>query len=245
MGTTQGIRRGRPERWRTPALVTGSVVFHAVVLGVLGLRSVEITDSSPPQPPLLYLDIEPRPMLKDEAARIRTPRADNRSEAPFQRDRTVSRDQDSSATPTPPAPRLAAPATDTPAPAATETDSAWMVRPEASSGPGLRGPRANSLTCRSPQFLTPAERIVCDDRFGLAAARTAPMTGSGDPDTDARFAREGNERLAAYASRREALTPGRAPCPETRSPIGDCGVEIKVDIWSSREGFLPRQRRDD
>lgn len=245
MGTTQGIRRGRPERWRTPALVTGSVVFHAVVLGALGLRSVEITDASPLQPPLLYLNIEPRPMLKDEAARIRMPRADNRSAAPLQRDRTVSRNQDSSASPTRPNPRLAAPATDLQAPAATETDRAWTVRPEASSGPGLRSQRANGLSCRSPQFLTPAERDICDDRFGQAAARAAPITGSGDPDTDARFAREGGERLAAYAARREALTPGRPVCPETRSPIGDCGVEIKVDIWSSREGFLPRQRRDD
>lgn len=245
MGTTQGIRRGRPERWRTPALVTGSVVVHAVVLGALGLRSVEIADASPPQPPLFYLDIEPRPMLKDEAARLRTPRTDDRSETPFQRDRTLTRTDDSSASPAPPAPRLPASTPDTPAPAATETDSGWTVRRDASSSPDLRGSRANVIACRSPQFLTPDERIACDDRFGLAAARVAPITGSGDPDSDSRFAREGNERLAAYAARREALTPGRAPCPETRSPIGDCGVEIKVDIWSSRGGFLPRQRRDD
>lgn len=241
MVTTRGIRRGRKEHWRTPALVTGSVVFHAVVLGALGLRSVETTDASPPQPPLLYLDIEPRPILEGEAARMRTPRA----EAQQHRGRTVSRNQDSSASPTRPNPRLADLAADIPAPPARDADSTWTVRPDAFNGPGLRGPRANSLTCRSPQFLTPDERVACDDRFGLAAARAAPMTGSGDPDTDARFAREGNERLAAYAARREALTPGRPPCPETRSPVADCAVEIKVDIWSSREGFLPRQRRDD
>jgi len=245
MSTTRGIRRERPERWRTPALVTGSVVFHAVVLGALGLRSVEITDASPLQPPLLYLDIEPRPVLEGEAARMRTPRTDNPSARRPHPDRAVSRDRTNDASPTPPAPRLTAPAADIHAPGARESDSVWTVQPEVSGGRGLRGSRANIIACRSPQFLTPAERIICDDRFGQAAARTAPMTGSGDPDTDARFAREGADRLAAYAARREALTPGRAPCPETRSPIGDCAVEIKVDIWSSREGFLPRQRRDD
>jgi len=245
MSTARGIRRGRPERWRTPALVTGSVVFHAVVLGALGLRSVNITDASPPQPRLLYLHIEPRPLLEGEAARMRLPRSDNRTAPQPHRNSAVSGDEDSGVLPTPPTPRLAVPPADTPAPAAREADSAWTVRPEVSSGQGLRSQRANVIACRTPQFLTPAERIACDDRFGQAAARAAPMTGSGDPDADSRFAREGAERLAAYAARREALTPGRPPCPETRSPVGDCAVEIKIDIWSSREGFLPRQRRDD
>lgn len=243
MSTTRGFRRGRRERWRTPAHITGSVVFHTVVLGALGLRSVETTDASPFEPPLLYLDIEPRPILESEAARMKTPRTDDRSAAQPQRDYDVSRHRDGSVSPTPPAPRSPAPAADAPAPAASQADSVWTVRPEA-SGPGLGGSRANVIACRSPQLLTPAERAICDDRFGQAA-RAAPITGSGDPDTDSRFALEGAERLAAYAARREALTPGRPACPESRSPINDCGVEIKVGIWSSREGFLPRQRRDD
>src|SRR5690606_33794265 len=71
-----------------------------------------------------------------------------------------------------------------------------------------RGLRSSAVGCRARDLLSETERAICDDRFGEAAARAAPMTGSGDPDTDARFAREGRQRLAEYEARRRPLAGG-------------------------------------
>lgn len=255
MSAARVVRRRLAERWRKPALVVGSVVFHAVMLAVLGLQVVEIGEVPPPEPQVVFLDITPRPILKDETVRVRTPprpeATPNRLTLPEQA--AASRalplrdpsEETAQGLPAAPSSRVGTPAPGVSVPPAAAASGGWIVRPETQGDLVQRGLQASNPACRTSLLPTSAEQARCDERMANASNSTPAIRGSGDPDTDSRFAREGAARLAAYAARREALTPGRPTCPETRSPISDCAVEVKIDIWSSREGFLPRQRADD
>ena len=95
-----------------------------------------------------------------------------------------------------------------------------------------------------PRLLTPEQQAVCDERFAQRAAAAPPINGSGDPRRDARFARQGARALAAYEERRETRASERPVC-EKSGPIGDCGVEVQVDIFSTVDGWFPNQQRED
>jgi len=207
-----------PPRWRKPALVAASVGFHVLVLAGLGFKTMDPMPQAEPAPPVVYLELEPRPMLDGEVARVRTP---PRTEATPERVRlpgSVTADRslplrdpreedDSDAPPAPPSPRIGAPAPGSPA-APAAPGGGWTVRPENQGDRVARGLRSSTVGCRARDLLTETERVICDDRFGEAAARAAPLAGSGDPDTDARFAREGRQRLAEYEARRRPLSGG-------------------------------------
>lgn len=212
-------------RWRKPALVGASVAAHTVILGFLAARVLDVEPVRLPEPPaVLYVEIEPRPLLEDEQPRPRTapptPVTSQPAEPvaasgparsilgfrlPFQRDREEEADR-----PSPPAPRLAAPAPSAApgAPAAPPPAGGWTVRPETMGDRVGRGLRTRGPGCASPQLLSEAERAVCDDRFGERAAAAAPIAGTGNPERDARFAREGDRALAQYEARRQPLAGG-------------------------------------
>ena len=207
-----------PPRWRKPAMVVASVVFHALVLAGLGFKTMEPISQAAPEPSVLYLDIEPRPMLEGETARVRTPpRTDTTPEqlrlpGSVAADRSLPlrdpREEENSDTPpAPPSPRIGAPQPGVPA-APSIAGGGWTVRPESQGDRVARGLRSSAVGCRARDLLSEAERAICDDSFGEAAARAAPLAGSGDPDTDARFAREGRQRLAEYEARRRPLAGG-------------------------------------
>jgi len=215
-------------RWGKPAIVVLSVGLHALVLGLIGLRSLGL--EAPPQQAerTIYVEIEPRPLLAGEAARVRPPpeRPDSASEAlpdsgavavqadPFRRPDDEDR----------PAPRAAAPGA--PAPPADVGTAPWQVRPGTTGDRVGRGLRTSPVGCANPRLLSPAERAVCDDRFGARAAAAAPIEGTGNPDRDARFAREGARALAEYEGRRRPLSGGIGIVGPQEGPGSNFGMGV-------------------
>ncbi|MDI6625218.1 MAG: hypothetical protein QME55_10860, partial [Brevundimonas sp.] len=63
----------RAERWRTPAIVALSVGLHALVLGLIGLRTIGLDAAPQPIERTIYVELEPRPLLPGEVARGRPP----------------------------------------------------------------------------------------------------------------------------------------------------------------------------
>lgn len=229
------------ERWRKPALIGASVVAHAVVLGVLGLRAIEM-DRFPIQEPetVVYVEIEPRRLLPDEQPRPRPAPVQAASEPssaapaeptrsllgfrlPFQR--TPDDDEER---PSPPVPRVAAPAPSAApsAPPPPGAEGGWAVRPETMGDRVGRGLRTRGPGCASPQLLTQAERAICEDRFGERAAAAAPIEGTGNPERDARFAREGARALAEYEARRRPLSGGVGVVGPQDGPGSNFGMGV-------------------
>jgi hypothetical protein len=217
-------------------MVVASVVFHALVLAGLGFKTMKPIPQSEPVPTLVYLDIEPRPMLDGEVARVRPPPQSEqtpehvRLPGSVTADRSLPlrdprEDEDKDTPPAPPSPRIGAPAPGA-APAPSAPGNGWTVRPESQGDRLARGLRSSSVGCRARDLLSEAERVICEDRFGEAAARAAPLVGSGDPDTDARFAREGRQRLAEYEARRRPLAGGVGVVGPQDGPGSNFGMGV-------------------
>ena len=221
----------RAERWRTPAIVAVSVGLHALVLGVIGLRSIDLGHPPPPMDRVVYVEIEPRPLLPGEVARVRPPPARPQTPAealpdagpatarsdPFRR----PEDEDDRTAPSP-----RAPAPGAPRPPAAVGTAPWQVRPESTGDRVGRGLRTSPVGCASPRLLTAAERTICDDRFGARAAVAAPIEGTGDPERDARFAREGARALAEYEGRRRPLSGGVGIVGPQDGPGSNFGIGV-------------------
>jgi hypothetical protein len=232
------------KRWRKPVLIGASAALHIVVLGLLVLNGVGGRMTVVPNPPtVLYVEIEPRPLLANERPRpaLRPTAAQPTSPAdarpsvlgfrlPFGRER----DEDETL---PSTPIAGSPA---PPPGA----EAWQVQPETMADRVARGLRARGLGCANPDLLSRDDRALCETRFGEQSADASPVSGTGSPERDARFARQGARELAGYDERREVRASERATCAKS-GPVGDCGVEVTVDLFSSIHGFLPNQRRED
>lgn len=222
------------KRWRKPALIGLSVSAHILILGGLGLRVLTVeTPNLPAEPQTILLDIEPRPLLEDERPRPRPQPVQASAEtAPTTADSRPSffglrlpqprpRD-DEDETPSPPSPRAAAPG----APAPPASADPWQVRPETMGDRVGRGLRTRGPGCASPQMLSPEERRICEDRFGERAAAAAPISGSGDPERDARFAREGAAALAQYEARRRPLAGGTGVTGVQDGPGSNFGIGV-------------------
>ncbi|MBX9460060.1 MAG: hypothetical protein KL785_01815 [Brevundimonas sp.] len=219
----------RAERWRKPAIVAVSVGLHALVLGYAGLRSMGLDAGPQPVERTIYFELEPRPLLPGEVARVRPPpdRPDASPQAlpdsgaatvqtnPFRR----PEDEEDR-----PAPRLAAPGA--PAPPAEVGTAPWQVRPGTTGDRVGRGLRTSPVGCASPRLLSPAERAICDERFGARAAAAAPIEGTGNPERDARFAREGARALAEYEARRRPLSGGTGNVGVQEGPGSNFGMGV-------------------
>ncbi|HEV7354335.1 MAG TPA: hypothetical protein VGN74_14530 [Brevundimonas sp.] len=195
-------------RRRAGALLAASVLLHLAVLGPLSLRWIV---GPPPvivrEQPVVLLDIAPRPLLPDErprppaAAAVPLPDpaagrpAASRPEAPRVRLRPEEETDRAFQAPE--------------APAGVAVPRDWSVQPEATGDRMARALRNSGVGCRlRRESLTAAEREACDEAFGTAAARAAPITGSGDARRDARFAAEGARALAQYEARRRGPSGG-------------------------------------
>ena len=232
------------ERWRRPALVGASVAVHALVLGYMAFQTIHdprrygedgpIPDPFPFNRPIL-VEIEPRPLLRGETARTRpTPRPDSLIDT--LRDAgtrltetagaTGSADAGETDRPSPPAPRFAPGGQPAVAPPADVGAGVWQVRPETLGDRVWRGMRGRPPGCASPELLSRAERVICDDRFGERAAAAPPISGSGDAARDDRFAREGRRALAEYENRRRPLAGGVGVVGPQDGPGSNFGIGV-------------------
>lgn len=239
---------GLSRRWRKPAMVAASVGLHGLVLGYLALTTVGVGIVSPDLPRIFIpLQLEPRPLLPGERARVPTPPPPRTMTAartaPAAATATRRKPEEDEAPPPPPVPRLALPA-----PGAPAIDDAWQVRPRL---PGAGGNlRAGSLGCRlGRNRLTPAEQAACDDRFGAAALGAAPITGSGNPARDAQFAAEGARALAAYERRRRPLAGGTGVVgpqdgPGSNFGMGVAGAHLDPSLRPDSTENIRTNRRD-
>ncbi len=237
MSAGQAIGRRLPGRWHKPALVAGSVAFHALVLAVLGLRAVQL-DEVPyvPQPPVVFVDIAPRPMLRDETARVRPTPSESTTDRLTLPDQAAAsealplrdprEEEQAQGVPSSPSPRVGTPAPGVPAPTGSAASGGWTVRPETQGDRIQRGLNNSVLACRTPQLLTPAEQARCDERMANAANSTPEMRGSGDPETDSRFARQGAARLAEYEARRRPLSGGNGNVGVQEGPGSNFGIGV-------------------
>lgn len=222
-------------RWRKPALIGVSAAAHVVILGGLALRVLSPTAPLlPPAPPVVFIEIEPRPLLAQEQPRPQpAPAAAPAEAAPAQAESRPSflglrlpqlRQRDEDDDQPRPSPRLQTPAPGVAAPPAT-ADS-WQVRPETMGDRVGRGLRTRGPGCASPQLLSREERAICEDRFGERAAAAPPISGTGNPERDARFAREGAAALAQYEARRRPLAGGTGNVGPQDGPGSNFGMGV-------------------
>jgi hypothetical protein len=205
------------------------VLGHAALFSYLGLRSMGLTLPDLLQDdPVIYVQMEPRPLLPGEVARVRPPPERTQDVAapalpgsttaqpdlPF-RDPTEDEDQ-----PAPPAPRLGVPAPG--APAAPPGVEGWSVRPETLGDRVGRGLRTRGPGCSAPALLSAAERAVCDERFGQRAGAAAPI----DDTAGSPFAAEGARRLADYERRRRPLAGGSGNVGPQDGPGSNFGTGV-------------------
>ena len=162
------------------------------------------------------------------------------------RPRKKDEDEARNGLPAAPAPRLAAPAPGAPSAAASGVagvSDAWRVAPEGQAGRNARALRTSPAGCPSTAILTRGEQAVCDERFNARAAEGAerPITGSGNAQRDARFAREGAREMQRYEAQRRPLSGGvgvvgPADCPGSNFGTGCAGshLDSSMQMDSSR-----------
>ena len=229
----------RADRWRKPAIVAVSVGLHALILGYVGLKAFDppriygedVIDDPMFPFPVIHAEIEPRPLLRGEVARTReTPRPDRPAftlpDAGTRLNETTGATGSAAAGDQPSAPSPRAVASGAPAPPGDVGTAPWQVRPGTMGDRVGRGLRTSPVGCASPSLLSPAERAICDDRFGARAAAAAPIDGTGNPERDARFAREGARALANYEARRRPLAGGTANVGVQEGPGSNFGMGV-------------------
>ncbi len=233
---------GAPADLRRIAILVGCVILHLGVLAVLGLTAIEQANPAPSDQPLFVIEQTPRLRLQGPDSRAPTPS----SAEPESRALTAT-------AAVPPIPGSPVPALTVPAPPVPRAPAQPVHPPVALGLPGAaplpigpgdaaiaRSLRNGALGCRLGRS-SPADQDRCDRATAEATARAAPLSGSGAPDRDARFAALGAGALARYEDKRKPLKPySRAePCPGSPRPSDDCALTLQGRIWSNRDGWLP------
>ena len=240
---------GRIDTRRKAALVVASVAVNAGLITALSLNALGPRRVAQPEPPLILLDIQPRPLLRDERPRpvVAAPESDAptrsraRDDAAPQARRPDPAYKGRSA---PVQPRLAV----QPPPGAPAPDTAWQVDPSDRRGAMSRSLRLGATGCASPELLNADERRHCRDRFGERAAAAPPIHGSGNPDRDAAFAREGARRLQQWEAQRRPLSGGvgvvgPADCIGSNFGTGCAGAHLDPSLTPDSSRNV-RTRRD-
>ncbi|PRA23151.1 hypothetical protein CQ024_15295 [Brevundimonas sp. MYb27] len=198
-----------------------------------------------PAPPTMLPTPVPTPMPAPVPVPVPTPTPRAAAEravsapAPVAPVRARKKDEDAArdGLPSPPAPRIAAPAPGAPSAAASGVpgvSDAWRVGGESQAERNARALRTSPAGCRSTAILSQGERAICDERFNARAAEgaTRPITGSGNAERDARFAREGAREMQRYEAQRRPLSGGvgvlgPADCPGSNFGTGCAGAHLK------------------
>lgn len=240
---------------RTAGLTAVSVLINGAVFAALSMAALGVRDRAfAPEPPLIYLDIEPRPLLPAERPRVpvfastsaTAPAAASNDASP----RTATAPATTPvARPSPIRPRIAAPT-----PEGVQTpDSAWRVDPNRRGAAMARTLRQGLPGCASPDLLNEMERQHCRNELARRGENAAPIAGSGNPERDARFAREGARRLAEWEATRRPLSGGvgvvgPADCVGSNFGTGCAGAHLGpvpgVDMQQgARTTINPGQQR--
>lgn len=232
----------RPERclaWRKAGLATASVAINTALIAFLSFMALGIEgDVVAPEQPPIYVDITPRPLLRDERPRtpVQAPAVDDTARSAQNARPTVQTPSPRQATPSdsrpaPIRPRIAAP---TPQGAPAPQD-AWTVNPNDRAGAMSRVLRQGLIGCTTPQQLNAAERANCLQDAERRGRNAAPITGTGNPERDAAFAREGARRLAEWEARRRPLSGGvgvvgPADCVGSNFGTGCAGAQLNPSL---------------
>jgi hypothetical protein len=249
----------RPDRhldWRKVGLATASVAINTALIAFLSFTALGIQGEVvvPEQPPI-YVDITPRPLLPGE--RPRTP-----VQAPAIND-VAAAAQDARPTVQTPSPRQPASQDVRPSPirpriagatpeGAPAPPDAWTVNPNDRGGAMSRVLRQGLIGCTTPQQLNAAERAHCREDAMRRGMTAAPITGTGNPERDAAFAREGARRLAEWEARRRPLSGGvgvvgPADCVGSNFGTGCAGALLPdvpgVDMRQGAETTINRGER--
>lgn len=200
---------------------------NAVILALLSLDDRRPRGQRPtPGRPVLYVELEPAPSLVKLRPRMG-------GSAPEGGDVPPPPRQPTSASPAP-VPHTSPLEV---APTPPDLDPRWRVAPEPRIAAAL------PLSCDAPHRLSLEDRRRCDLRWAGRGETARALTGTGNAERDARFARQGARRLAAWEARRAEPSQGDPPC-ETPHPVAGCtGVNIQVELFSSRDGLLPNLRK--
>lgn len=226
-------------RWRTPAILAASVVVHAIVLGVLGMRAIQMDSWSGPEQPVVLIQIEPRPMLEGERPREPVFAAPQPSSEPSAERRSLTapepgliRREEEDEAPTVPFPRTPRPGAPGPSAADQGIDDAWRVPTSPTRRQLGRTLRGSMIGCDVMNGrLSAGEQAQCDEAFNRVAGEAPPIGGSGDARRDARFAAEGAREMEAYEARRRPLAGGtglgeHGDCPGSNFGTGCPGQHL-------------------
>lgn len=215
--------RASPDRRRRIFILAGSAVLHVGIFSLigLGLFQTRLASWSVDDTPIL-VQIEPRPLLKGEAARVPSPSRTQPTETRTLSDPSAQvaapRKPDDEEAPSAPAPRVAAGVSGPGAAASSAPGAAnpWTYTPETQAAAVSRSLRTGTGGCRIMDgHLSPSEQALCDDRFqagAIEAARRHPLGGRTQTASEQRrneeFARQGAAALARYEELRRPLAGG-------------------------------------
>ena len=224
-------RRRQTVDWRKIGLVVVSAAINMALIAFLSFTGPAGRPDKPFATTPLYLDIEPRPRM----AAVRTRDASS-SAAPRAMARIPSTRQNLNDEPAPTAPAVSAIAQPLAAP------STPIVQP---SSPAQRDAIARTMRqgLSDCTALPADEHQACVDRRNRWARNAAPISGTGNAERDAMMARQGARRLAAWEAQRAEPPRGDPPCETPHLMAGCQGVNIQIDLFYSRDGFLPNLRK--
>ncbi|MEH6666036.1 MAG: hypothetical protein V7678_14385 [Brevundimonas sp.] len=252
MSTVLRLHEGLGRNRTLFGVVAASLVLHGLVLVMVGLRAgPEMSGrAGPPEP--LFIQIEPRPLMAGETVREApvtvieepsdAPALAREIRARALRDETEDEEERR---------RLEAlRRPERPAPADQDVEPRWQVGSDEAGDRVARALRASGLACSRPRNeMTPAERAACEDRF--AGPGDAPVIrGTGDPERDEAFARQGRANIARYEAQRAPLSGGTGvvgpgDCPGSNLGMGCAGAHLRdvpgVDMRQGAETPI-RQR---
>lgn len=216
--------------WRKAGFAATPVGLNAGAVALLSMTDVSVRVRPPPiEPMIVYLDdawptLSRAPKSPSDPPLEETLAAPRRTQA-FQADAS-----DSNGTATSPRSPLTEATTD------DGIDARWRV------DGAVPGPRPPLLSCDAPHRLSPDARRRCEDRWAGAEA-VAVMRDRGDAERDAAFARQGARRLAAWEAQRAEPSRVNRSCEDPNPVAGCADVNIRIELFSSRDGFLPNLRK--
>ncbi|MNL46239.1 hypothetical protein D3C87_1689340 [compost metagenome] len=113
-----------------------------------------------------------------------------------------------------------------PAAGTGEITDAWRFTPEGQDGRNARALRVSPAGCPANRVLPQGERAICEERFNARAAEGAQraITGSGNAERDARFAREGAREMQRFEAQRRPLSGGVGVMPPQECPGSNFGA---------------------